>query len=259
MTTSLLPSSKNATKKSLLGVNIDHVATLRQARGVSYPSPLAAALLCEKAGADGITIHLREDRRHIQDADVYEISGQLATRMNLEMAATNEMLAIACDVKPFWVCLVPEKRAELTTEGGLDVAGQITWLTEYIGKLQAAGIKVSLFIDPEEKQIAAAIECGADAVELHTGAYAEASLAADIDMYNAELKRIKQAVATAQRSDNKLLINAGHGLTRDNVNAIAQIEGIYELNIGHALIADAVFVGLEQAVIMMKDAMYADV
>jgi len=156
------------------------------------------------------------------------------------------------------VCLVPEKRAELTTEGGLDVAKQITWLTEYIGKLQAAGINVSLFIDPEEKQSAAAIECGADAVELYTGAYAEASLVANIDMQNAELKRIKQAVATAQRSDHQLLINAGHGLTRDNVKAIAQIEGIYELNIGHALIADAIFVGIEQAVVLMKNAMHED-
>ena len=176
--------------------------------------------------------------------------------MNLEVAATNEILAIACEVKPFWVCLIPEKRAELTAEGSLNVVGQSTWLTEYIGKLQAASLKISLFIDPEQKQIAAAIEYGADAIELHTGAYAEASLVADMNMQNAELKRIKQAVATARRSDNKLLINAGHGLTRDNVNAIAQIEGIYELNIGHALIADAVFVGLEQAVIMMKEVMY---
>lgn len=249
-------STKNTPQTPLLGVNIDHVATLRQARGVSYPSPLDAALLCERAGADGITIHLREDRRHIQDADVYGMAGQLTTRMNLEMAATDEMLAIACEVKPFWVCLVPEKRAELTTEGGLDVAGQVTWLTDYISKLQAASIKVSLFIDPEDKQISAAIDCGADAIELHTGAYAEAGLAGNKDSLDAELKRIKDAVATAQRINHELLVNAGHGLTRDNVNAIAQIEGIYELNIGHALIADAVFVGLEQAVVMMKDAMY---
>lgn len=256
MTTSSLASSKNTSQTPLLGVNIDHVATLRQARGVTYPSPLEAALLCERAGADGITIHLREDRRHIQDSDVYEIAAQLTTRMNLEIAATTEMLAIACEVKPFWVCLVPEKRAELTTEGGLDVAGQLTWLTDYISKLQAAGIKVSLFIDPEDKQVSAAIDCGADAIELHTGAYAEAGLADNKAAQDAELTRIKQAIATAQRTNNELLINAGHGLTRDNVNAIAQIEGIYELNIGHALIADAVFVGLEQAVIMMKNAMY---
>ena len=251
--------SENTSKKPLLGVNVDHVATLRQARGVSYPSPLAAALLCEQAGADGITIHLREDRRHIQDADVYEMAGQLTTRMNLEMAATTEMLEIACQVKPFWVCLVPEKRAELTTEGGLDVAGQLTWLADYISQLQAADIKVSLFIDPEDKQITAAVNCGADAVELHTGAYAEAGLADDTDRMKAELNRIKNAVATARGMDDKLLVNAGHGLTRDNVTAIAQIDGIYELNIGHALIADALFVGLEQAVIMMKAAMHQEV
>lgn len=252
-------ASENASKKPLLGVNVDHVATLRQARGVSYPSPLAAALLCEQAGADGITIHLREDRRHIQDADVYEMAGQLTTRMNLEMAATTEMLEIACQVKPFWVCLVPEKRAELTTEGGLDVVGQLTWLTDYISQLQAADIKVSLFIDPEDKQITAAVNCGADAIELHTGAYAEAGLADDTDRMKAELNRIKNAVATARGVDDKLLVNAGHGLTRDNVTAIAQIDGIYELNIGHALIADALFVGLEQAVIMMKAAIHQEV
>ncbi|MGP4732965.1 MULTISPECIES: pyridoxine 5'-phosphate synthase [unclassified Psychrobacter] len=256
MSISVSTSSENNSKKPLLGVNIDHVATLRQARGVNYPSPLAAALLCEKAGADGITIHLREDRRHIQDADVYEMAGQLSTRMNLEMAATDEMLAIACEVKPFWVCLVPEKRAELTTEGGLDVAGQVTSLKEYVHKLQDSNIKVSLFIDPDDKQIAAAIECSADAIELHTGAYAEAGLANDTAAQLAELQRIEHAVAIAQSLDDKLLINAGHGLTRDNVNAIAKIDNIYELNIGHALIADAVFVGLESAVTMMKEAMY---
>ncbi|AAZ18205.1 pyridoxine 5'-phosphate synthase [Psychrobacter arcticus 273-4] len=249
-------NSDNISKKPLLGVNVDHVATLRQARGVSYPSPLAAALLCEKAGADGITIHLREDRRHIQDADVYEMAGQLTTRMNLEMAATTEMLEIACRVKPYWVCLVPEKRAELTTEGGLDVAGQLDLLKDYVAKLQAAGIKVSLFIDPEDKQINAAVTCGADAIELHTGSYAEAGLAGDIEKGSVELERIKTAVITAKRIDSKLLVNAGHGLTHDNVNAIAQIDGIYELNIGHALIADALFVGIEQAVIMMKIAMH---
>lgn len=258
-TLNLAQTSKNTLKKPLLGVNIDHVATLRQARGVSYPSPLAAALLCEQAGADGITIHLREDRRHIQDADVYEIAEQLTTRMNLEIAATAEMLVIAREVKPFWVCLVPEKRAELTTEGGLDVAGQMSWLTEYVSKLQAAGIKVSLFIDPEDKQIAAAVSCGADAIELHTGAYAEAGLAGNAERMKDELTRIKQAVQAAQRINDKLLINAGHGLTRDNVHAIAQIDGIYELNIGHALIADAVFVGLEQAVTMMKSAMHQSI
>lgn len=254
MSTAVQDSSLS--QKPLLGVNIDHVATLRQARGVNYPSPLAAALLCEQAGADGITIHLREDRRHIQDADVYEIAAQLTTRLNLEMAATTEMLAIACEVKPFWVCLVPEKRAELTTEGGLDVAGQVAWLTDYIDKLHDVGVKVSLFIDPDETQINAAVACRADAIELHTGAYAEMGLAGDTDKQQAELQRIQNAVRTAKQADSNLLINAGHGLTRDNVNAIAQIEGIYELNIGHALIADAVFVGLAEAVTMMKAAMY---
>lgn len=248
--------SQNSVNKPLLGVNIDHVATLRQARGVRYPSPLAAALLCEQAGADGITIHLREDRRHIQDSDVYEIAAQLTTRLNLEIAATTEMLNIACEVKPYWVCLVPEKREELTTEGGLNVAEQITYLPGYIKKLQTNGIKVSLFVDPDETQIQAAIDCHADAIEIHTGAYAEAGLAEDVTAQNAELQRIQQAAATAQRLDDKLLINAGHGLTRDNVNAIAQIDGIYELNIGHALIADAVFMGLEQAVKQMKAAMH---
>ena len=253
---STVVQDSSLSQKPLLGVNIDHVATLRQARGVNYPSPLAAAVLCEQAGADGITIHLREDRRHIQDADVYEIAAQLTTRLNLEMAATTEMLAIACEVKPFWVCLVPEKRAELTTEGGLDVAGQVAWLTDYIDKLHDVGVKVSLFIDPDETQINAAVACHADAIELHTGAYAEMGLAGDTDKQQAELQRIQNAVRTAKQADRNLLINAGHGLTRDNVNAIAQIEGIYELNIGHALIADAVFVGLAEAVTMMKAAMY---
>ena len=256
LSTTLEQNSQNTSNKPLLGVNVDHVATLRQARGVSYSNPLVAALLCEKAGADGITIHLREDRRHIQDADVYEMAGQLTTRMNLEMAATTEMLEIACEVKPYWVCLVPEKRAELTTEGGLDVSGQLNLLKDYVSKLQTADIKVSLFIDPENKQIEAAVTCGADAIELHTGSYAEAGLAGDVDKVSVELERIKNAVIIAKKMDSKLLVNAGHGLTRDNVNAIAQIDGIYELNIGHALIADALFMGMEQAVIMMKTAMH---
>lgn len=242
-------------QRPLLGVNIDHVATLRQARGVDYPSPLDAALLCEKAGADGITIHLREDRRHIQDADVYAIAEQLTTRLNLEMAATEEMLAIALEVRPYWVCLVPEKREELTTEGGLNVANQVDWLTPYIDKLSQAGIKVSLFIDPDEAQIQAAIDCGAHAIELHTGAYAEFGLAKERDSEANELERIRQAVRFAKNQAPHLIVNAGHGLTRDNVGAIANIDDIYELNIGHALIADAVFVGLPEAVRMMKAAM----
>ena len=256
MTLSSVNLSEKSPQTPLLGVNIDHVATLRQARGVDYPSPLAAALLCEQAGADGITVHLREDRRHIQDADVYAIAQQLTTRLNFEMAATAEMLAIACEVQPFWVCLVPEKRAELTTEGGLDVAGQRAWLSDYIHKLQAAGIKVSLFIDPDESQISAAVACHADAIELHTGTYATAGLSQDNAAQALELQRIIDAVAFAKQANPQLLVNAGHGLTRDNVHAIAQIDGIYELNIGHALIADAVFVGLEKAVTLMKAAMH---
>lgn len=242
-------------KRPLLGVNIDHVATLRQARGVDYPSPLAAALLCEQAGADGITIHLREDRRHIQDADVYAIAKQLTTRLNLEMAATEEMLAIALEVRPYWVCLVPEKREELTTEGGLNVASQVEGLTPYIKKLSDAGTKVSLFIDPDETQIQAAIDCGAHAIELHTGAYAEFGLAKNDAAEADELERIRNAVHFAKTQAPDLIVNAGHGLTRDNVGAIADIKDIYELNIGHALIADAVFVGLAEAVKMMKAAM----
>lgn len=236
----------------LLGVNIDHIATLRNARGVNYPCPIAGALLCEEAGADGITLHLREDRRHIKDADVYAMKPKLKTRMNLEMAVTDEMLAIALDVQPAWVCLVPEKRAELTTEGGLDVAN-LPNLAKFISTLQSAGILVSLFIDPDIHQIDTAIACRADAIELHTGSYAEADLAGELDKKNDELHRIKTAVQYAKQHST-MLINAGHGLTRDNVAAIAQIDGIHELNIGHALIADAVFMGLDQAVKAMKEA-----
>ena len=242
-------------KRPLLGVNIDHVATLRQARGVNYPSPIEAARICEQAGADGITLHLREDRRHIQDHDLYAMAEAITTRMNLEIAATAEMVAIACQVKPAWVCLVPEKREELTTEGGLEVAGQQELLTKIISQLQAVGTQVSLFIDPDPNQIAAAIACGADAIELHTGAYAQAGLANDVSQQNHELARIKAAVAFAQSQNGELIINAGHGLTRDNVGAIAQISGIYELNIGHALIADALFMGLTESVKAMQKAM----
>lgn len=244
------------TKAPLLGVNIDHVATLRQARGVHYPDPVEAALVCEKAGADGITLHLREDRRHIQDADVYRMKPLLKTRMNLEIAATSEMLKIASEVKPEWVCLVPEKREELTTEGGLDVVSQVESLTPYIDSLHKVGIKVSLFIDPEVTQIDAAVKCNADAVELHTGQYAEATLEDDNDVQIAfELERIKSAVGYVQSLNYPLIVNAGHGLTRENVYPIASIEGVYELNIGHALIADSVFLGLEGAVQAMTNAM----
>lgn len=244
-----------AVKTPLLGVNIDHVATLRQARGVNYPDPVEAALLCEQAGADGITLHLREDRRHIQDDDVYRMKPLLKTRMNLEMATTEEMLNIALEVKPKWICLVPEKREELTTEGGLDVASQVENIKRYIASLHQVGSKVSLFIDPDVRQIDAAIACKADAIELHTGQYAEATLARESTAIENELDRIKLATEYALSQQETLIVNAGHGLTRDNVSAIASIPGIYELNIGHALIADSVFMGLEKAVAAMKQAM----
>ncbi len=238
----------------LLGVNIDHIATLRNARGTDYPCPVEGVKICEQAGADGITLHLREDRRHIKDADVYAIKKAIKTRMNLEMAVTDEMLAIALDVKPDWVCLVPEKRTELTTEGGLDIASlaEMLNLQQFIRQLQRAHIKVSLFIDPDFIQINKAIELQADAIELHTGAYAQASLANNQEALEYELERIKQATTYAKKYSN-MLVNAGHGLTKHNVSAIADIVGIYELNIGHAIIADAVFVGLAQAVKGMKD------
>ena len=248
----MVQSSSNS---PLLGVNIDHVATLRQARGVNYPDPIEAALLCEQAGADGITLHLREDRRHIVDEDVYRMKPLLKTRMNLEMATTEEMLNIALKVKPQWVCLVPEKREELTTEGGLDVASQQDHLKGYIAALHEAGIQVSLFVDPESKQIDAAMACAADAVELHTGQYSQAALAEDSVATAHELQRIQNATAYALSVQDNFIVNAGHGLTRDNVYPIACIPGIYELNIGHALIADSVFMGLEKAVQAMKQAM----
>lgn len=238
-----------------LGVNIDHIATLRQARGVGYPSPIKAAVECEQAGAEGITLHLREDRRHIQDADVYQIKEQITIPMNLEMAATSEMLDIARDVKPEWVCLVPEKRQELTTEGGLDVLGQEPWIEEVVTSLKEAGCQVSLFIDPDVTQIDAAIRIHADAIEIHTGAYAEAGLENKAEAEAKELNRIIAAVKHVQSTNNDLLVNAGHGLTRDNVYKIAKIDGINELNIGHALIADALFMGLSDAVVAMKNAM----
>lgn len=229
----------------LLGVNIDHVATLRQARGTCYPDPVKAALLCEQAGADGITLHLREDRRHIQDLDVRRMRPLLQTRMNLEIAVTDFMIEFACEIKPQYVCLVPEKREELTTEGGLDVAGQLDKIRQATARLTAAGCAVSLFIDPAPAQIDAAIACGAPLIELHTGAYAEATG----DEQQHELKRLQDAAAYA---DGRLIVNAGHGLHLQNVSPIAQIPNIYELNIGHALIADSVFVGLTQAVQDMK-------
>lgn len=241
----------------LLGVNIDHIATLRQARGVAYPDPVAGALICEQAGADGITLHLREDRRHIQDDDVYRLAKVITTRMNLEMAVTDEMVAIACDVKPAWVCFVPEKRQELTTEGGLDVIGNHDKIASAIQQLHQVGTQVSLFIDPELAQIDKSIALGADAIELHTGAYADYCLQHDQVKISDEITRIKTAVTHAHEAKASLLVNAGHGLTRDNVAPIANMDGIHELNIGHAIIADSVFMGLSQAVSAMRKAFTA--
>lgn len=239
-------------QKILLGVNIDHIATLRQARGTQYPDPVYAAALAEEAGADGITVHLREDRRHIQDRDIYVLKDTLSTRMNLEMAITDEMITIAEDVKPAHCCLVPEKREELTTEGGLDVLGNEPQVADAVKRLTAAGIEVSLFIDPQPEQLQAAIRCGAPVVELHTGAYAEA---ATHDVELSELERVKQAVEFGLSKG--LIVNAGHGLHYHNVEPVAAIPGINELNIGHAIIARAVFTGLPEAVREMKRLMRA--
>ena len=230
-----------------LGLNIDHVATLRQARGTRYPDPIKAALDAEMAGADSITLHLREDRRHIQDEDVARIMAVRQTKVNLEMAATEEMVQIACAYKPEDVCLVPEKREELTTEGGLDVAGQMPYLTEVCRRLAQAECRVSLFIDPDERQIESAKEVGAPVIELHTGTYAELTKPAEIE---AELERIRHAAEYATRLG--LIVNAGHGLHYHNVQAIAAIKEIEELNIGHAIIAQAIFSGLQEATREMK-------
>ena len=230
----------------LLGVNIDHIATVRNARGSSYPEPIQAALVAEQAGADGITAHLREDRRHIRDRDIELLSQTIGTRLNFEMAVTEEMLAIALRVKPAYCCLVPEKREELTTEGGLDVVGNEAYIQQACNTLAAAGILVSLFIDSDEKQIEAAIRCGAPYIELHTGRYAESSG----DEQKLELQRIASAAKFAARRG--LIVNAGHGLHYHNVQAIARIPELYELNIGHAIVSRALFVGLETAVAEMK-------
>lgn len=229
-----------------LGVNIDHVATLRQARGTSYPRPAEAAYVAERAGADSITVHLREDRRHIQDHDLDEINEIMKTRMNLEMAVTDEMMGIARRITPSDVCLVPEKREELTTEGGLDVAGQVGKIAAACAMLGEAGIRVSLFIDPDRAQIDAAIAAGAPVVELHTGRYADAEGPEQAE----ELERIVDAARYGH--DNGLVINAGHGLHYHNVKPIARIPEVVELNIGHAIVSRAVFDGLAGAVIEMK-------
>lgn len=229
-----------------LGVNIDHVATLRQARGTPYPRPADAVVIAERAGADSITVHLREDRRHIQDADLPAIAAVMHTHMNLELAVTDEMLGIACEFAPSDCCLVPERREELTTEGGLDVAGQAGRVRDACARLADAGIRVSLFIDPDERQLEAAVACGAPVVELHTGAYADA----EGKQRAAELQRIAGAAAFGDRLG--LIINAGHGLNYDNVGDIAALAQIVELNIGHAIVARAVFDGLGVAVSEMK-------
>ncbi|MHB1678469.1 MAG: pyridoxine 5'-phosphate synthase [Sulfuriferula sp.] len=235
-----------------LGVNIDHIATLRQARGTRYPSPIQAALVAEMAGADAITLHLREDRRHIQDHDVDTLSEVLTTRMNLEMAVTDEMLAIACRVKPEDACLVPERRAELTTEGGLDVAGQLAKIKHACGVLADAGIRVSLFVDADARQLDAAQACGAPVIEIHTGRFAEAQHKNELAH---ELQRIMQAVEYGNQLG--LQVNAGHGLHYHNVQAIAALPGVAELNIGHAIVAQALFVGWEAAIREMKQLMLA--
>ena len=235
----------------LLGVNIDHVATLRNARGTTYPSPLEAALLAETHGADLITLHLREDRRHIKDADVAIINQALKTRMNLEMALTDEMLEHALKIKPADVCLVPEKREEVTTEGGLDVLKYAKKISKFTRKLTDAGIRVSLFIDADADQIIAARDVGAPVIELHTGAYADAPNHA---AHSHELARIAAGAELGQELG--LVVNAGHCLNIHNVSEISKLPQIRELNIGHALIAQAVFLGLPEAIKQMKEVMY---
>jgi pyridoxine 5-phosphate synthase len=236
----------NVRTEQHLGVNIDHVATVRQARGTDYPDPVEAALLAERAGADSITLHLREDRRHIQDDDLERLKAVMQTHMNLEMAVTDEMLAIAVGIQPQDCCLVPEKREELTTEGGLDAAGQLDKVARACGKLAGNGIRVSLFIDPDPRQLDAAVTVGAPVVELHTGAYADAASGEQ----DAELQRIVEAAAYGQRIG--LTVHAGHGLHYENVKPVAEIPEIVELNIGHAIIARAIFDGFTSAVRDMK-------
>lgn len=234
----------------LLGVNIDHVATLRQARGTRYPEPIQAALVAEQAGADSITAHLREDRRHIQDRDIYLLKDMLHSKLNLEMAVTDAMIEIALQVKPQACCLVPERREELTTEGGLDVLAAPGKMQDACRALAAAGVEVSFFIDPELTQIDAAIQAGAPVIELHTGRYADAKTPAEQKL---ELQRIQQAADYAFQAG--LQVNAGHGLNMHNVAAICRIAPIVELNIGHSIIAQAVFSGLAQAVNDLKQVM----
>ena len=236
----------------LLGVNIDHVATLRQARGTRYPDPVQAAIESEQAGADGITLHLREDRRHIQERDVEMLKDILQTRMNLEMAVTEEMLAIACRIQPADSCLVPERREELTTEGGLDVAGQSERMRDACQRLDEAGVRVSLFIDADARQVEAAKAVGAPCIEIHTGHFADATGPAQ---QQAEFRKIEDAVRLGDELG--LHVNAGHGLHYHNVQAVAALPAVRELNIGHAIIARALFSGLAEAVREMKSLMLA--
>lgn len=237
-------------KNILLGVNIDHVATLRQARGTFYPEPIQAALVAEQAGADGITAHLREDRRHIQDRDIFLLREMLHTRLNMEMAVTDEMVALATKVKPYACCLVPEKREELTTEGGLDIAGNLKRMQWACDVLKSSDIEVSLFIDPDKSQIDAAVKAGAPVIELHTGCYSDAKNPAQQDK---ELTRIREAAYYAYSAG--LQVNAGHGLHFYNVEKICAIPEIVELNIGHSIIAQALFSGLSQTVKDLKHIM----
>lgn len=227
----------------LLGVNIDHVATLRNARGGIEPEPIIAAQICEKCGANSITTHLREDRRHIKDADVELISKNIRTNLNLEMAVTDEMQQIALKIKPHSVCLVPEKRQEVTTEGGLDVAGQLDKITNFVKPLVQAGIEVSLFIDPTKEQVEASAKTGAQFIEMHTGSYSNAY---GSDNEETEFLKLKNSAKLAQGLG--LRVNAGHGLNYENVHRMHEIDGLYELNIGHSIMSKAIFVGLEQAV-----------
>lgn len=241
-----------ANQKLKLGVNIDHVATLRQARGTTYPSMVKAANLCESAGAEGITVHLREDRRHIQDADVRTLRKSVGVPLNLEMVNAEEIVDIAVDVLPDEVCMVPEKREELTTEGGLDVAGQSAAISQTVKRLQSAGIVVSLFIEPDELQIRAAADSGAEYIELHTGTYCDSMVAAVMD---AEHDRLIAGARFA--SELGLKVNAGHGINLQNIAGILDIPHLDVLNIGHSIVAHAVFVGLENAVREMRVAMNA--
>lgn len=234
-----------------LGVNIDHIATIRQARATRYPDPVAAAILAEQAGASGITVHLREDRRHIQDRDIYRLKEAIQTRMNFEMAVLDEMIKIALDIRPEFVCLVPEKREEVTTEGGLDVITHFECIRKAIDQFSSADINVSLFIDADRDQIDAAVKSGAGYIEIHTGAYAEATDTTEQHLY---LEKIRDAAAYAVSQG--LMCNAGHGLHYHNVQAIARIEHFHELNIGHAIVARASMTGMSEAVSTMCDIMW---